>query len=104
MRNCKNWPAKCIICSKLHKVEEHQCGLINDTKSSEKICAHVTIKCANYGDDYMANSSYYTSSNKAGIKANKEKMLEKQSEKGKKKREAKTGNLLRKETKILNKT
>lgn len=37
MGGCRNWPAKCIICSRAHKVEEHQCGMIGSTKGRGKI-------------------------------------------------------------------
>lgn len=55
------------------------------TKSSRKVCAHITVKCANCGNDHIANSSSYTSGHKAGVKANKKIKLRKYSEKVKEK-------------------
>ena len=85
MRGCGNRPAKCIICTGAHKVEEHQCGMTRCTKGRGKICPHITVKCANCGGSHMANFSRCVSRQKAGIKASKERKLRKQSEKGKEK-------------------
>ena len=85
MGDCRNWPAKCIIYTGAHKVEEHQCGVTGCTKSRGKICPHITVMCANCGGGHMANSPRCVSRQKAGIKASKEKKLRKQSEKEKEK-------------------
>ncbi len=83
MGSCGNRPAKCVICSGAHKVEEHQCGVIGCTKGRGKICPHVKAQCANCGGGHMANSSRCISRQKAGIKANKERRVRKESEKEK---------------------
>ncbi len=83
MGSCGNRPARCIICTGPHKVEEHQCGVIGCTKGRGKVCVHVTVKCANCGGGHMANSPRCASRHKAGVKANKERKLKKHSKKGK---------------------
>ena len=85
MGECGNRPAKCAICTGAHKVEEHQCGVAGCIKGRGKICPHVTVKCANCDGNHMANSPRCISRHKAGVKANKEKKLRKQSEKKKEK-------------------
>lgn len=85
MESCKNWAAKCIICTRPHKVDKHQYGVINCVKGSGKVCAHVIIKCANSGDSQMANFLHYILRRKAGVKANKKRKLRKHNAKRKKK-------------------
>ncbi len=85
MGDCGNRPAKCAIYTGAYKVEEHQCGVVGCTKGRGKICPRITVKCANCGGNHMANSLRCNSRHKAGVKANKEKKLRKQSEKEKEK-------------------
>ena len=59
--------------------------MIGYTKDRGKICPHIPVLYANCGGNYTANSLRYISTQKAGIKANKERKLKKQSEKEKKK-------------------
>lgn len=82
---CGGRPAKCMICSELHKVEDHQCGVIGCTRSRRKICSHATVKCANCEGNHIANSSRCSSKHKLRVKAKKERQSEKQSEKEKEK-------------------
>lgn len=91
MGSCGNRPARFIICTGPHKVEEHQCGVIGCTKGRGKVCVHVTVKCPNCGGGHMANSPRCVSYYKAGVKANKEKKLKKHSKKGKKRAVSKDG-------------
>ena len=57
MGSCGNRPPQCIICSSPHKVEEHYCSVAGCNKGKRKICAHVTVQCANCGGGHFANSN-----------------------------------------------
>lgn len=80
---CESRPPRCIICAGPHKMDEHQCGVNGCNKGSRKICAHVVVKCANYGSNHLANSNQCTSRHKVEIDAQKQKSLKKTIENGK---------------------
>ena len=73
MGSCGNRPVQYTICSRVHKVEDHQCGVVKCTKSKGKVCPHIKMKCANFDGSHMASSIRYISRPKASIKANKKK-------------------------------
>lgn len=82
MGSCANRPPQCIICTGPYKVKKHRCGIAGCNKEKGKICAHVTAKCANCGENYTANSPQCTSRHKTDIEARKRKKL--RDKKGKK--------------------
>lgn len=73
MGSCGNRHEKCLICVGHHKVENHQCGIEGCNKGKRKICAHISLKCANSGRAHVANSPRYTLRHQTDIKARKEK-------------------------------
>ncbi len=89
MGRCKNRPAKYIICTGPHKVEEHRCAVVECKKSNRRICVHVTVKYANCEGDHTANSLHCTSRHKVDMEAQKKKKKQKKSnEKEKEKSES----------------
>ena len=49
-------------------MDKHYCGVTDYTKGRGKICTHITIKCASYESNYLANLLYYISKYKADVK------------------------------------
>ena len=77
MGSCGSRPQKCIICISLHKIEDHQYGIVGCQKRKGKICIQVTPKCANCMGANVANFSRCTSRYKVKINAKKEKKAKK---------------------------
>ena len=73
MGSCGDRAPQCMICSGLHKMKEHCCGVAGCIKRKGKICAHVTAKCANCGGNHTANSLQYVSRYKADLEVRKRK-------------------------------
>lgn len=68
IESCENWEAKYIICTDLHKVEEH-CYKVNGCKKGNgKICTHFTVVSINYGGNYPTNTPHYISRYSIDIK------------------------------------
>lgn len=91
MRDCGDRPARCVICAGPHKIKEHQCGVVGYGKGNGKICAHVTVVCANCKGNYTANSPQCASRHKANVETQKEKKLRQRSGKQKEKARRETG-------------
>ena len=64
MGSCRSRLPQCIVYNGSHKVEEHCCGVADCKKKKRKICAHVTIQCANCGRGHLANSNWCTQRHK----------------------------------------
>ena len=77
--NCRDQSSKYVICAGPHKVEKHCYRVAGCNKRKRKICVHVTIKCANYGETHTTNSPRCISRHKADIKARKEKKMKEKS-------------------------
>ena len=77
MRNCRNWLSKFVICARPHKVEDHQCGVFDYHKKPGKICVHVKIQCADFGDSHPADSNQCNLRHKAEINTCRKKTLNK---------------------------
>ena len=73
MGNCGDQVPQCIVYNGLHKMEEQYSGIAGCNREKEKICAHVTAKCANCGGNHTANSSRCVSRHKANLEARKRK-------------------------------
>ena len=101
MGGCEKGPAKCVICARSHKVQEHQCGVIGYTKGRRIICLHVPVLCANCGRNHTSNSLRCISRHKSGIKVNKKRKLKKESEKEKEKAVSEDGDNVGKREKNL---
>lgn len=77
MGSFRNGPLQYIICSGFHTVEEHCCGIAGCNKGKGKICANVTVQCANYRGGHSAKSNQCNQRQKAKMHACKNKILSK---------------------------
>lgn len=68
-----------------NKVEEHQNELIGCKNGRKKICSCVMVLWTNYGGSHITNFWQCSSKQKIGIKANKERKLNKHNKNGGKK-------------------
>lgn len=69
--NCGQRPAKCALCAGLHKLEENKCGVSGCELGSGRICAHITVMCANCKGNHQATSTKYLVRHKAEKDAKK---------------------------------
>lgn len=70
-----NCSSKYIICTVPHKVEDHSCIILGCNKGKVDIYIHITAKCANRGEDQIANSLCCRSKHKTDIEATQSKMV-----------------------------
>ena len=48
-----------MICTGMHKVKDHRCGIIGYIVNKGKICIYVIPKCANCGKKHQATAFRY---------------------------------------------
>ena len=54
LRECGDRAIQCVIYAGAHKMEDHQCGIIDYTIKMGKICIYITPKYANCGAKHQA--------------------------------------------------
>lgn len=54
-------------------MKEYYCGVADCIKGKRKICVHMTVKCANYGESHTTNFPWCISKLKADLETRKRK-------------------------------
>lgn len=80
MRNYKDCLKKCLICTNFYKIENYYYEIAGCNKEKKKICAHITLKYANYNETHIVNFSYCVLRYQANIKARKQKKTKEKKE------------------------
>lgn len=75
---CGDRAIQCVICAGAHKVGNHKCGVTGCTAKVDKICTHITPKCANCGGNHQATTFRCPAGLKAQTEAQKERVKKSQ--------------------------
>ena len=83
MGNYRNRPPKFVICTDLHKIEDHYCGVTGCNKRKGKICVHVIAQYVNCGGSHAANFPRCILRQKTDIQIRKNKKIKEKGSKEK---------------------
>ena len=73
LEKCGDRAVQCVICAGANKVEDYRCGVTGCAVKMDKICTHVTPKCANCGAKHHATTFRCSARLKAQAEIWKEK-------------------------------